>query len=180
MSDPRVVGLDLSLAETGLCRADGTTCHVTPIIDRPVKRTSQTRWKDIPIKAALIRDFCADELRDASLVVVEAPIVHHANAVEPIYMLHAIITLRLRHQPVVRVHPSTMKAYLTGNGRASKKEMHDAALQLGWRSSDGAYNDNESDAFAAWLIGRHIEGDPVCEVTPARERIVGNLRKAVA
>lgn len=193
MSNPAVVALDLALdGPTGLCRADGSTTSTR--VDSGGTGTSRTRWKQLPIKAASLRDWAMTHgMGDASLVVIEEPIIgrrpkrkgdradaapqYNLNAVEPLYTLHAIFSMRLRHQRTLRVHPSTLKSYA---GVVRKEDVHDAALALGWAGPQrGGIQRDEADAVVLWFIGRHVEGDPVCEVTKKREAIASRLRDEV-
>lgn len=191
--NPAVVSLDLALdGATGLARADGTTTSVR--FDSPAA-TSRTRWKELPVRAAALRDWAMGHgMGDASLVVVEEPIIgrrpkrkgdpeskapaYNLNAVEPLYTLHAIFTMRLRHQRALRVHPSTLKSYV---GARTKADVPDAVRELGWAGPErGGVQPDEADAAVLWFIGRHVEGDPACEVTKHRDAIARRLRAEVA
>lgn len=193
MSNPAVLALDLALdGATGLCRADGTT--TSTVITSGGAGTSRTRWKQLPLKAAMLRDWAMSHgMGDASLVVVEEPIIgrrpkrkgdrpdappqYNLNAVEPLYTLHCIFTMRLRHQRALRVHPSTLKSYV---GVTRKADVPDAVRELGWAGPQrGGEQGDEADSYALWLIGRHVEGDPVCEVTKKREAYAVRLRDEV-
>lgn len=193
MSNPAVVALDLALdGLTGLARADGTT---TSVRFQAPTAPSRTRWKNIPVTAAHLRDWAMSHgMGDAALVVIESPIIgrrpkrkgehangapqYNLNAVEPLYTLHAIFTMRLRHQRALRVHPATLKSYA---GVRTKDEVHDAAMELGWCGPErGGIQRDEADAAVLFMIGRHVEGDPVCEVTKHRDAIARRLREEVA
>ena len=96
--------------------------------------------------SGLITDF------KPTLVVWERPILarHTTHAsVEVTFGLQAItgLTCRHLHMPVRRVTVQQAKIALTGNGRASKSEMMDAARAHGLTI---AFHD-EADAFAVWL-----------------------------
>ena len=88
-----------------------------------------------------------------AVVVWEAPIVGGAGKInrQTIYRLTGLaavsdLVCKDHHVPKTgEVAPSTIKKHATGNGRADKPSMTDAALLMGWAFGD----DNEADAL--WL-----------------------------
>jgi Holliday junction resolvasome RuvABC endonuclease subunit len=96
--------------------------------------------------SALVRDFAP------TLIVWERPVLarHTTHAsVEVTFGLQAITGLvcREQHLPCRRVTVQQVKLVLTGNGRASKDEMVEAARDHGLT----ILHHDEADAFGVWL-----------------------------
>lgn len=129
----RVVGLDLSLRSSGIARVtvhdDGRVETFTTTVGRPAeaRATLVQRW----IRLDATRDVILDEIEEPGrpgpyphLVVMEGPAFGAAaNAGgEDLTGLRWLVLDRLLADGirVVVVAPTTLKAYATGDGRASK------------------------------------------------------------
>jgi hypothetical protein len=178
----RVCGLDPAITETGLTDSDGVSHRLLITPGRAARIDPNSA---LLAKIDLIRDWCSRYTDQASLVVMEEPYIdpHHLSSVKPLYFLqHALLRrFRIRRTPVILVVPAQVKAYAVG-GRASKEEVHDAALTLGWAGPThpdrNGRNFNESDSYVCWAIARHIEdGEPLGP--PAPPKLVKYRRELV-
>ena len=91
-------------------------------------------------------------------VVWEQPVVRHAKAVAPLFQLVGTVCSWADHHGIGYandgVASATIKKFATGCGHAKKKEMIQAARQLGFNITD----DNEADALH--LLRLTIENNP--------------------
>lgn len=176
MTALRVVGLDLSLTSTGL--SDGQSVRV-----------AQTSEADsIEHRFDHLTDECLSYVRRqvpgvstrygrADLVVIEGSAFGaKGNAVEQLAGLRFIIRTELWRLdiPFVIVPPSTLKAYTTGNGRATKAQMVAALEQRhglilrSYKVKDGKYD--MADAYALAAMGYAALGQPLGTVGPPPPR----------
>lgn len=145
MTGVRVVGLDVA-TKTGLALPDGTlerlTLRTKP--DQPGRRLHE------------LADALERKLRTyppvPDLAVYEGPDLHGPGVAGKLTSagFRAVVLLRLFELdvPAVLVEPTRLKRYATGNGRASKEQMIEAA------ELDGARPRNDDEADAYWL--RHL------------------------
>lgn len=141
----RIVGLDLSLVSTGVALPNGDTTtlqarHADPR-ERRLNQLGTDLWR-------LLNPLTPQ------LAIVEGYSLHSPG---PLGMVRraewvgvALLQLRRMRCPIVEVPPSTLKAWATGNGNATKPAMVQAALDAG---ADPA-NDDEADAYLLRAIGR--------------------------
>ncbi|MEU5965940.1 hypothetical protein ABZ777_32445 [Micromonospora parva] len=136
MSQPRVVGLDLSMTATGIAWCDGTTYTVKP------KKDGDVRLLEIGLEISR-----AIEGRNIDLVVIEDLPVN-AKSAGITGMVHGTVRAWLRRQavPYALVAPATLKKYATGKGNCGKPEMAVAAYK---RLDRELADDNQVDAL--WL-----------------------------
>lgn len=139
----KVIGLDISSTRTGVARADGSTESIKLTDADPYARLHQ-------LHNALFA-ILKEDRPDAA--IIEEPIV-----------VRGLATARRLHEfvgharwlcfafgvPVVELKPSTLKKWATGNGAATKDDMHDEAARRGATPA----NDDEADAFLLreWAI----------------------------
>lgn len=170
-TDPRVVGLDLSLSSTGVAHADGTSRLLKPDdlegMDRIGWITEQIGVGIEPVSSGL------------ELVMIEAPVIvaaHISKALETVY-LNGVVRWHLWdvEVPYLDVPPGTLKVYATGNGKATKTEMVVAARdRLGYEGK----SDDESDALWLRALGWALLGVPLVELPKTHTRALDTLRKA--
>jgi hypothetical protein len=183
MSDPMVIGLDLSLTCTGMCRSDGITTHLA-------QRASGDKriaiWRRQLEKALNVRDWAAADIETSTLVVIEDIGTDMVNTGIALSKVHTVIENRVRLMRAMKVSPKQLKRFAVSNGNAAKERLHDAALDEGWdgpprctcctaRQKQWSSMD-ESDAWWLWALGRHWEGDPVVADTQARASVMRLLR----
>lgn len=135
----KIIGLDLAVGATGLCRTDGHTYVIKPRGSGDERLTS-------------IRDQIRNEAgsRDGDLVVVmeDVPSRMIGAAGKVIPMVHGAVRAMLLDREIeyALVSPSTLKKFATGKGNADKTAMILAAYK---RSGIEFTDDNECDAW--WL-----------------------------
>jgi hypothetical protein len=152
MTAPLVVGLDLSLASTGIAHMRGLDV-VTDTITPPKERTGllRLRW---------LRTVLADHTATAALVVLEGPAYgmssgqgYHERAGLHWMLLDA---LWRRSIPVAIVTPQHAKQYATGKGNAGKDAMILAAAR---RYASFTGDNNAADALWLAALGTdHLTG----------------------
>lgn len=157
----RVVGLDLSLTSTGM--SDGSS--VLALKTGPEEPTEARMHKIVRecTSFALSPYQWSDMYREgqrADLAVIEgAAYGSKGDAVDQLAGLRWLVRVKLHALgiPFAIVPPSTLKAYTTGNGRATKQQMVDALiarhgvpLRL-YKVKDGRYD--MADAYALAAMG---------------------------
>lgn len=154
----RILGLDLSIAGTGICLPDETrgfrawTLKLDPNLGDH--------------RLGIIRRAVRAQLPGIDFAVLEDLPRNVMNAA-PTAMVHGVIRDELLDHgiPYVKVVPSTLKLYATGHGRSDKKAMVKAMVD-----STGIKPDthNAADAFWLWHAGMDRTGSPVCVLPAAR------------
>ncbi|MET9729271.1 crossover junction endodeoxyribonuclease RuvC [Streptomyces sp. NPDC006458] len=141
-TDVQVIGLDLSITSTGVCRVDGSTFRI------------RTRQKDGPKRLTVIRDRLTIEVakQQPDLAVIEdLPTKMHPKSLKPVAALHGVVQALLVDAgvPWAYIAPATLKKFAADNGGASKRDMTAAAFL-----ADGAtFEDDEgADQVDAWWL----------------------------
>jgi crossover junction endodeoxyribonuclease RuvC len=163
-----IVAVDPSLSSTGLVAWRDGRFYVSTVATSARTRIEE-RHHHIVMRILGMRD--PDPTK--TLVVMEGRITPGEDAVQTAMDLaelrgvinHGIYSARLAK---VDVHPSTLKVYATGNGRANKAAMKAAALgRLGTHTH--VANDDEADALWLAAIALDHYGRPLCGM-PAKHR----------
>ena len=143
------LGLDLSLTGTGVVL---------------LGRDDRPEWKHIstPAKMKLEERFykilCGiDSYADvADVIVIESPAMQaQGQALTKIFGLNAVVRYDLWEDDKkwVDVAPTSLKKFVTGNGRASKADMIEAVAE---RWGFHADNDDIADAYGLAVYGIHL------------------------
>lgn len=137
---PNVIGLDLSLAGTGIAHIDGRTATLKTRAADGDKRLLQ-------IAEAVER---AVTYSAPTLVVIE-DLPKHAMAAGITGMVHGIARSVLLQAgvPYALISPATLKSYAADNGRASKDQLAAAAYLAAGREFPGDKGGDQCDAW--WL-----------------------------
>ena len=138
-----VVGLDLSLAATGLCNDDGPGVITYRMPHDATHYDRAHRLKTIGVHIDWMT-------RDADVVVIESPFNSKFSSWQ-LGELHGVVkvTLLQRRVPFQMIAPKQLKKFATNNGNAAKEQVLAAAI----RDLDyGGHDNNEADAL--WL--RHM------------------------
>lgn len=147
MSEPRVVGLDLSLTATGIATPEG-------------QRTIGTKARGCE-RLIELRDTIRKACELADLVAVEGYSFGSRNS-----HAHALgelggvvrVALHVASVPFVEVPPSSLKKFATGKGNAGKEEVLASAIRrLGYEGHDN----NEADALWLRAMGMDALGCPL-------------------
>lgn len=163
MASFRVVGLDPSLTSTGI--SDGLTVHV---VQTSPEEQLEARFDRIMRACVTFILTPGPRGPRADLVVIEGPAFGaKGNAVDQLAGLRLLLRHRLWRLdiPFAIVPPSTLKAYTTGHGRASKAEMVAALAERhgldlkAYKVSHGKYD--MADAYALAAMGYTRLGQPL-------------------
>ncbi|WP_328721774.1 crossover junction endodeoxyribonuclease RuvC [Streptomyces sp. NBC_00247] len=166
----RVIGLDLSITSTGVCRPDGRSFAV------------KTRSKDGPRRLVHIRSVLTHEIaetRPTLAVIEDLPTKMHASALKSIGCLHGVVQCVLIDAgvPWAYVAPATLKKYASDNGNADKRRMAAAAYLAAGAEFPGDLNarGEGGDMCDAWWLraaGHDALGQPLFGMPQAqRDRL---------
>lgn len=163
-----VLAIDPSLAATGLAWWRDGHSRVTTI-HTSARDRAEDRWDRIVVGILRRRDPALGR----TVAVIEGRITPGEDAVQTamdLAELRGVIRYGLRRLdiPCAEVHPSSLKVYATGNGRASKQSMVDAARgRLGHHFH--CADDNQADAGFLLAAALHHYGHPLW-APPAKNR----------
>ena len=166
------IGIDPSLRATGLVTWRSGRWFTTTIVTGP-STPRPARHHAIAMRIlAMASPGGYRRGEAATLAIMEARItpadVGAVQTAMDLAELRGVINHALHVQgvPVVEVHPSTLKVYATGTGRASKQDM---LLAARGRLGEHLHVANDDEADAAWLtamaVHRYVR--PLCAL-PAR------------
>lgn len=143
----RFTGVDLSLRQTGIARADDTFVTMTPLA------RLEGYWRHDDVARRLLELVEED---NPDLVVFEdyAPHSPGINSTIAAAEIGGVVRrdLTRRGFAFIAIKPNVMKLYATGHGNASKAQVFDAALanfSLNADVDDRPANYDEADAY--WL-----------------------------
>lgn len=164
-----IIGVDPSLSSTGLVTWRDGRFYVSTVATGPRDKTEQ-RHHTIVMRILGMRD----PQPGRTLIAMEGRITPGEDAVQTAMDLAELRGV-LNHGahvagvPKVDVHPSTLKVYATGNGRASKADMQVAARG---RLGEHLHCANDDEADAAWLVAIALDhyGRALCRL-PAKHRV---------
>lgn len=158
-----IIGVDLSLASTGLVTWRDGRFFVTTVATKPGDEPEH-RHHNIVHRILSMVD-------GPTLVAMEGRITPAEEAIQTamdLAELRGVVHygLHVRKVPRVDVHPATLKLYATGNGHASKQDM---VLAARGRLGNHLYVTNDDEADAAWLAAMALDhyGRPLCRM-PAK------------
>ena len=175
-----VVGLDLSLTSSGLARITwGLGATVTETWHRGV--SGLTTITDPAERCRALHGLKTDIVEwayPAQLVVVEKlvpnPASRSTNERAALWYL-VVSALVGRGVEVVELHPSTLKVYATGGGRADKNAMKAATVEA--FPDTPTKNDDERDALWLAAVGVHLLDGPLpYPVTEQRADVMAKLK----
>ena len=179
---PTVVGIDVSLASTG----------IGVVIDSP-QTGPGVKWETVPTtyripssgqgKPVRNRVERLETIRNAiynkipiltHLVVIEAPgyALNEGKAHERAGLWWMIASALVdRGHVVIELSPTALKKYITGSGKANKDAMLVAMTKL---YPNLTLNNDEADALGLALFGRALIGHPVLPETKYRADVLNN------
>lgn len=154
MTQPLVIGLDLSLTCTGVAGPGWSDIIRT-------KRRGDDRLNHL---LAAVADF----VKRADLVVMEGPSYGHANLAghEDLAGLRVLVRQYCyrRHIPYGVVPPSSLKMFATGRGNATKGEVRSGVADRYGHHTEGVGRYDQADAYTAMAMGLHHLGHPLADV----------------
>lgn len=167
MRTVRVVGLDVSLASTGVatlaCTAeDQWSVHTYPIPTAPVPAGSGAPERVLLGRMDYVVSTIAGACEHADLVAIERPAYSaRGNAVFSLGGLWWLAYRRITRLevPVLIVAVSSAKRYGANNGNASKRDMSRAAVRM-WPDVETRTGD-EDDALVIASLAADLTGLPV-------------------
>lgn len=150
-----VLGVDLSLAATGIAHPDGTT------------ETLSTSLRGLPRMSWLVQQVVGRATGVDVVVLEDCLFGMRNNTVGELLMLHGALRLRLFHcnHRVALMSPATLKKYATGAGNAKKDDMRMALYK---RADLDLRDDNQVDAFFLRAAGMEHYGEPVMSIPQAQ------------
>lgn len=159
----KLVGLDLSMTETGAAWTDERGEDPQVLAETMVIRPRLVRDRRLPE----IRRRVLEVAQGARLVLIEK-LPPHLKSAGITGMVQGVVREALITEgiPYGDVPPSTLKLFATGRGGASKTDMALAALK---RGDQEFRNDNECDAWWLWVAAHEFLGVPILEL-PKRQR----------
>jgi Holliday junction resolvasome RuvABC endonuclease subunit len=161
---PAIIGLDLSIARTGIARTDGTT-HAIKC------RPEHGDYRLIQIRAE-IRLVLATDRPDIA-VIEDLPRDSHAAKI--VGFVHGIVRAELADArvPYALVTGATLKSYACDNGRAEKPDMAAAAYLAAGAEFPGDKGGDECDAWWLRAAGLDHYGHPLFDLPQAqRDRLL--------
>ena len=161
-----VLGLDLSLASTGVAVSRGTGPIITDTLETRGRRGEGYPEREQRIRNVL-RLVAGAVPFDVDLVVIEAP-SYGSNTPGTwdrggVWWATVMGVRDLGH-PVALVPPSNRSLYATGKGNASKPTVMASAMRA--YPTAVIHNDNEADAVVLAAMGQHWIGAPLASVPP--------------
>lgn len=165
MNDANIVGLDLSLAATGVSICDGRLYTIKP------KKVGDRRLAEI---AGTLQGFLLPMLGDPIVVMEDVPFGLRNAAAGALGMLHGAVRLALISDgvPYITVPPATLKTYATGRGNAQKADLR---MELYRRTEVDIRDDNQVDAAWLRLLGLDLLGRPEIELPKVHRRALDKL-----
>ena len=175
----RILALDLSLTNAGVCRLltwmGGWPVFETETITVPPLRVPGARpgtRKNAPRtgadRLAWWRNWLSADLHrnDYCMAVMEAPAMHGSGRVFDIGELYGVVKILCydRSLPLILVPPSSLKFYATGRGDSDKRRMIDTAVD-----TFGTQVWDEHQADAAWLCRMAAQADTADWPSPETE-----------
>ncbi|MEV7897270.1 RuvC family protein [Streptomyces cyaneofuscatus] len=154
VTQPLVIGLDLSLTCTGVAGAGWSD----------IVRTKRRGDDRLHYLATAVGDM----VKRADLVVMEGPSFGHSGprAHEDLSGLRVLVRLYCyRHRiPYGVVPPSSLKMFATGRGNATKGEVRSGVADRYGHHTEGVGRYDQADAYTAMAMGLHHLGHPLAPV----------------
>lgn len=178
-----VVGLDLSLTNTGIAHIAWNGAEVTADIHRAQSKGSKTdTWEARSVRILNLANEIQKRILPAALVVVEGPSFSSVSVSshDRSWLWGKVFDrMMLNGVPVVVVPPASAKKWACGKGNADKDDMMLAAARM-WPALEGIKNDT-ADALALAGIGMQLlEGPCPFPLYAYRCEVVDKLRGELA
>ena len=177
----RSLGLDLSLASTGLAELGYTpserwvvNSHTVPTVGRE----GDPEWITVE-RFDYIASMIAPRAEHADVIAVERPAYGAKGAAVSVLagLWWTVYRRLLRYEvPVVIIPPTSVKKYATGSGTASKRDVSRSTLRL--FPDHETKSGDEDDALIISAMGAHLAGLPLpFEITQYRQQALSALTR---
>lgn len=157
-----VIGLDLSLTNTGIARITWSGSDLVADIDRVQSKGSKTdTWNQRSARMFALTNAIQKRILPADLVVLEGPSFGSTSTSShdrSWFWGKVFDRLDANDIPIVVVPPASAKKWATNKGNADKDDMVLAAARM-WPAIEGIKNDT-ADALALAGIGMQLLGGP--------------------
>lgn len=169
---PVVVGLDLSIAATGVATPHGV---------ETIKLAAKLGDSRLQILADKVEELVVPRIPapylPAELVVIEG-YVTRSPAASVLGLVHGAVRTRLLDLgvPYLLVPPATLKKYATGKGTGDKTAMAIAALKRAGREFG---DDNQCDAWWLSVLGLDLLGHPIVDIPKTQRAAIQGLQLPV-
>ena len=158
----KIIGLDLSVVQTGVARIDGSTFIV------------KTRDRDGDLRLCQIRNAVAAAALGADLAVIE-DVPKTSFSTKSLAMVHGAVRSKLLDMgvPYALCLPAALKSYAVAKGSASKSQLAVAALK---RTGLEFATDDECDAWWLRHAGLDFYGEPEFILPTAQRAYLGKFQ----
>lgn len=172
----RVVGLDLSYANTGICELDNTR-PVGPRcwhVRTPAANGNHARQRVILME---VDRAVHDAAQRADVVAIEGLYVGQNNNTLQLAGLHEIVKYHLWRQgvPYVMIQPATRAVYATGNGRAGKDDVL-LSVERRYGHLVTVKDNNQADALVLATMTLHHYGRALVAVPQTHARALASIK----
>ena len=162
MSALRILAIDPSLNQTGICWPDGNTVTIKP----PAKLTGAGRLHSLRAKVnAALLNACPIDL----VVLEDYAYGAKGSSIIQIAEWGGVLRLALAEAGMTMaiVSPTALKKYATGKGNANKALVVSALTNRAGRQFD---TDDEADAWGLWAMASDHHGQPVVKMPEAHRQ----------
>jgi crossover junction endodeoxyribonuclease RuvC len=171
------LGLDLSLTGTGVIVLDGGKIKLRKLIkskpggDKPVDELRRIRKIVEEIEMIV-----SEQQPEIAVIEGLAFMVRNATALVQLSALNYMVRAVLDDYniPFVIIAPTSLKKFVTSNGKAKKDEM---MLETYKRYGVSIANDNECDAYGLSQVGLALKGGNSKDTTKLQEEVISLLKK---
>lgn len=161
-----VIGLDLSLAASGIARPDGTLDTIRP--------SSREDHGLIEVISDLMIETAPILGGEGAVVLQDLPTGIRNAAARAVGMLHGAVRLTFQRHNIryLVVPPAILKAYATGRRNGQKPDLRRELYKHA-----GVDVDDETQCHAAWLrfLGLDLFGSPEIELPDSHRRALRKL-----
>ncbi|WAB09183.1 RuvC-like resolvase [Gordonia phage LittleMunchkin] len=166
---PRIIGLDVSLTDTGVAVINPFGLTVDRVRSKPTGSTYLEASMRIDTICAQIEGRLM--AAQPELVVIESPAFASktGQAHTRAWLWGRVFDLARRHADVLTATPQAVKMYATGAGNADKDEVLAAVVRR--YPNLAVTNNNTADAVILAAMGSHYLGEPIANAPTAKTHL---------
>lgn len=164
---PRILALDLSLTDTGVCALTvGPGGLLSGTTSRIKSKAGGTRYCDVSSRISMIAQAINFQVTDhrPDLVVIESPALGSTTgqAHSRAWLWGSVYDgVRLSDTEIITITPQGVKMYATGRGNADKDEVLAAVIKRFGPLGLDVTNNNVADAVTEAAVGARYIGCPI-------------------